>query len=51
MLGDLYCSLDTFTLVNFNLPIDFQNAIIQTDVQAQNLAQVLFDFIQLTCFF
>jgi len=42
MLGDLYCSLDTFTLVNFNLPIDFQNAIIQTDVQAQNLAQVTY---------
>lgn len=40
VFGDLYASLDTFTMSNFELPVDFQNAITDTDVASQNFINV-----------
>ena len=39
-LEDLYAILDDFSLSNYDLPIRFQDAIVETDVQAQEYEQV-----------
>jgi regulator of protease activity HflC (stomatin/prohibitin superfamily) len=41
-MEDFYCTIDSFSLANFDLPSDFQTAITQTDVQQQLKDQIDF---------
>jgi hypothetical protein len=41
-LSDFYCNLDSFSLSNFDLPNEFKEAIVETDVQKQVFEQVDF---------